>query len=89
MANHSSAKKAIRKTKRNSLINKSRKSCIKTYIKNVLIAVKSGNIEQAKGSFIKAQSVIMKGVSCKLVKKNTASRKISKLAKKVKLMMSV
>lgn len=84
MANHSSAKKAIRKTIRVTAINKNRNSRIKTYIKKVLAAVKSGEPDEIKKSFIKAQSEIMKGVTCKILPKNTAARKVSRLARIVK-----
>lgn len=84
MANHSSTKKAIRKTIRVTEINKNRKSRIKTYIKKVLIAIKSGSAEEIKKSFIEAQSEIMRGAACKLMPKNTAARRVSRLARIVK-----
>jgi len=84
MANHSSTKKAIRKTERNTEVNKNRKSRIKTYIKKVLVAVESGSPEEAKKALVVAQSEIMRGVACKLIQKNTASRKVSRLSARVK-----
>ncbi len=84
MANHSSTKKAIRKTERNTEVNKNRKSRIKTYIKKVLAAVESGSPEEAKKALVVAQSEIMRGVACKLLQKNTAARKVSRLSAKVK-----
>ena len=84
MANHSSTKKAIRKTERNTEVNKNRKSRIKTYIKKVLLAVESGSPEEAKKALVVAQSEIMRGVACKLIQKNTASRKVSRLSARVK-----
>jgi small subunit ribosomal protein S20 len=84
MANHSSTKKAIRKTERNTEVNKNRKSRIKTYIKKVLAAVESGSTEEAKKALVVAQSEIMRGVACKLIQKNTASRKVSRLSARVK-----
>lgn len=87
MANHSSTKKAIRKTERNTEVNKNRKSRIKTYIKKVLAAVDSGSPEEAKKALIVAQSEIMRGVACKLIQKNTASRKVSRLSARVKDLM--
>ena len=87
MANHSSTKKAIRKTERNTEVNKNRKSRIKTYIKKVLAAVESGSSEEAKKALIVAQSEIMRGVACKLIQKNTASRKVSRLSARVKDLM--
>jgi small subunit ribosomal protein S20 len=84
MANHSSTKKAIRKTELNTEVNKNRKSRIKTYIKKVLVAVESGSSEEAKKALVVAQSEIMRGVACKLIQKNTASRKVSRLSARVK-----
>lgn len=84
MANHSSAKKALRQTIRKTLVNKNRSSRIKTYIKKVLQAIESGSQETAQSALIQAQSEIMKGVSKNIIKLNTASRKISRLSKKVK-----
>ena len=84
MANHSSTKKAMRKTERNTEVNKNRKSRIKTYIKKVLAAVESGSTEEAKKALVVAQSEIMRGVACKLIQKNTASRKVSRLSARVK-----
>ena len=84
MANHSSTKKAIRKTISKTAINKNQKTRIKTYIKRVLTSIKSGSSEDANKAFIEAQSEIMKGVANKLIKKNTGARKVSRLATKVK-----
>lgn len=86
MANHSSAKKAIRQTIKRTLINKHRTSKIRTYLKKVLQAVTNGSKEEARAALITAQSEIMKGVKKKIVKLNTASRKISRLAQKIKNM---
>ncbi|HJD57148.1 MULTISPECIES: 30S ribosomal protein S20 [Rickettsieae] len=86
MANHSSAKKAIRQTIKKTLINKNRASRIKTYLKKVLQEVASGSKESARLALIVAQSEIMKGVTKNIIKLNTASRKISKLSQKIKNM---
>lgn len=85
MANHSATKKAIRKTVAKTAVNKSRISRIRTFIKKVESAVIANDKENAKQALIVAQSEIMKGVSCKVIKKNTASRKVSRLSRKVKL----
>ncbi|MDR0774317.1 MULTISPECIES: 30S ribosomal protein S20 [unclassified Candidatus Tisiphia] len=86
MANHSSAKKAIRQTIKKTLINKNRSSRIKTYIKKVLQEVTHGSKESAKLALTVAQSEIMKGVTKNIIKLNTASRKISRLSQKIKNM---
>lgn len=84
MANHSSTEKAIRKIAKKSAVNRNRRTRIRTYIKKSLLAVESGSKEEAGKIFISTQSEIMRGVSKGLIKKNTASRKISRLAKKLK-----
>jgi len=84
MANHSSTEKAIRKIAKKSAINRNRRTRIRTYIKKSLLAVESGSKEEAGKIFISTQSEIMRGVSRGLIKKNTASRKVSQLAKKLK-----
>lgn len=86
MANHSSAKKAIRQTIKKTLINKNRSSRIKTYIKKVLHEVATGSQDSARTALVTAQSEIMKGVTKNILKLNTASRKISRLSQKIKSM---
>jgi small subunit ribosomal protein S20 len=86
MANHSSTEKAIRKTVKKAAINKSRRTRVRTYIKKVVTAVESSSGgDEAKKNLVALQSEMMRAVSKGLIKKNTASRKISRLAKKVKL----
>jgi len=84
MANHSSTKKSIRKTITKTAVNKSRKTRIRTYLKRVFTAVKSGLVEEANNALVEASSEIMKGVTHNLIKKNTAARKISRLNKQIK-----
>lgn len=86
MANHTSAKKASRQSLKRTLINKSRNSRIKTCIKKVLQAIESGAVENARAAFVIAQSEVMVGVNKNILKLNTASRKISRLARRVKNM---
>lgn len=86
MANHSSAKKAARQTVKKNLVNKRRASTIKTFVKKVLHEINQGNKEEANSALVIAQSKIMQGVKKNIIKLNTASRKISKLSKKIKTM---
>lgn len=88
MANHSSAKKAIRQTVKKTFVNKNRVSRIKTYIKKVLQEISSGSKESARVALILAQSELMKGVTKNVIKLNTASRKISRLSQRIKNMAS-
>lgn len=84
MANCSSSQKALRQNKKRYLINRMRRSRIKTFIKTSLNLTKSGSQDEARKALIKAQSEIMKGVTKGILKLNNASRKISKLTHKFK-----
>lgn len=86
MANHANAKKAHRQNIRRAERNKSRMSKIRTMIKKVYSAITNGAKADAETSLSIAQSEMMRGVKKNLIKKNTASRKISRLAHKVKAM---
>ena len=84
MANHKSAKKRIRRNQARAEINKSRISRIRTFIKKVESAIGTGDVPAAKLALKEAQPEIMRGVSKGVLHKNTASRKISRLAASVK-----
>ena len=84
MANHLSAKKSARKNIVVNLRNRSKKTRLKTHIKKVLSAVEAKDKQEATAALLQAQSAIMKAVSAKLIKKNTGSRKVSRLTTKVK-----
>ena len=84
MANHSSAKKRIRRNAHRAEVNGARVSRIRTFIKKVETAIASGNAEAAKDALRNAQPEIQRGVSRGVVHRNTAARKISRLAARVK-----
>ena len=84
MANHKSASKAHKQSVVRSVRNSAIKSRVKTFSGKVDLAIKSGSLENAVQSFRTAESEIMKSVSKGVLKLNTAARKVSKLAKKVK-----
>ncbi len=87
MANHSATEKSIRKTVARAAVNKNRRTRVRTYIKKVLTSLDSAaSKEDVNKAFITAQSEIMKAVSKGLIKKNTASRKVSQLARKIKIL---
>ena len=87
MANHSSAKKAIRQTITKTLIRKSRVSRIRTFIKKVQQAIVSGQKTEANSALVIVQSELMRGVTKGVVKLNTASRRISRLNDRIKKMI--
>ena len=85
MANHKSAKKRIRRNANRAEINKSRISRIRTFLKRVETAIASGDKGAAQIALKEAQPELMRGVSKGVLHKNTASRKMSRLSAKVKI----
>ena len=83
MANTSSAKKATRKIARRTEINKNRRSRVRTYIRKVEEAIASGDKAAAQAAFVAAQPELMRAATKGVMHKNTASRKVSRLAKRV------
>ncbi|HEU0285351.1 MAG TPA: 30S ribosomal protein S20 [Sphingomicrobium sp.] len=83
MANTPQAKKRIRRNARRELVNHSRVSRIRTFIKAVESAVAAGRKDEAADALRKAQPEIARGVARGVMHKNTASRKFSRLAKRV------
>lgn len=88
MANHKSAEKCIRKTLRATAVNKSRTGRIRTFIKNVETAIAAGDKEAANAALKLAQPEIMRGVTKGMLKLNTASRKVSRLSKRINALAS-
>ena len=84
MANTPSAKKAARKIQRRTAVNKSRRSRMRTFIRKVEEAVASGNRDAAVDALRAAEPEIMRAVTKGVLHKNTASRKVSRLAASVK-----
>ena len=84
MANTTSAKIANRKAERRTEINKARKSRIRTFIKKVEDAIESGKHEDALKALRAAESEIARGVTKRVIKTNTAARKVSRLNAQVK-----
>lgn len=86
MANIKSSKKAIRVIEKRTEINKSRRSRIKTFLRKVNDAISSGVMEDAKKAFVEFESELMKGVQNGIYKKNSASRKLTRIAGHIKKM---
>ena len=84
MANHKSAKTRINRNNKRSIINGARRSRVRTFVKKVLAAVLENNKEAANAAFKTAESELMRAVNKGVIKKNTASRTVSRLSKKVK-----
>ena len=84
MANTKSAKAKVREITKKTDINKSVRNRYRTFIKKVELNIVNGDKAQAKEALKFAESEIMSAVSKKIVHKNTASRKISRLASQIK-----
>ena len=84
MANSPQAKKRARQIERRTAINKTRKSRIRTFLRKVEEAIDSGDKDAAISALRAAQPELMRGVTKGLFHKNTASRKVSRLASRVK-----
>ncbi|MDG1997198.1 MAG: 30S ribosomal protein S20 [Emcibacteraceae bacterium] len=84
MANTLQAKKRVRRNAKREVINKARRSRIRTFVKKVELALETGNADEAKVALKEAQPELMRGVTKGVLHKKTASRKVSRLAKRVK-----
>ena len=84
MANTKSAKKMVRKIARRTEVNKSRRSRVRTYVRKVEEAIASGDKTAATTALKAAEPEIMRGVTKGVIHKNTGSRKVSRLAARVK-----
>jgi small subunit ribosomal protein S20 len=78
-----SAIKRARQSVKRSLRNKSIESNVKTAVKKVEATIASGNKEEAGNVLLQAVKTISKAASKGVIHSNTASRKISRLTKKV------
>ena len=83
MANTPQSKKRIRRNDRRAEVNGNRVSRIRTFVKKVELALGAGDKDAAKAALLAAQPEIARGVAKGVVHKNTASRKISRLSKRV------
>ncbi|WP_294121162.1 30S ribosomal protein S20 [Sphingomonas sp.] len=83
MANTPQAKKRIRRNANRATINGARVSRIRTFIKAVESAIASGKKDDAAAALKAAQPEMARGVARGVIHKNTASRKFSRLTKRV------
>ncbi|NCP20284.1 MAG: 30S ribosomal protein S20 [Erythrobacter sp.] len=83
MANTPQARKRIRRNARRAEINGSRMSRIRTFVKKVEAAIEGGDKEAAQNALRAAQPELARGVARGVLHKNTASRKMSRLSKRV------
>ncbi len=86
MAHIKSAKKRIRQIERRTQVNRARVSRIRTFVKKVELAIAGGDKNAAEVALRVAQPELMRGVTKGVVHKNTAARKMSRLAARIKVM---
>jgi small subunit ribosomal protein S20 len=83
MANKKSAAKAARQSEKRRMVNRARKSDVKSGCKKVLSAIEAGDFEKASELFVEVEAKIFRAYRKGVFKKNTASRKIGRLARKL------
>jgi small subunit ribosomal protein S20 len=83
MPNTKSAIRRVRRVKKQTQINRIRKSKFKTAVKQMDSLIKSNEKEKAKKFFAKFQSILMQVAKSGVISKRTAARKISRVSKKI------
>ena len=83
MANTVSAKKMTRKIAKRTAVNRTRRSRMRTFVKKVEAAIAAGNRDDAVAALRAAEPELMRAAQKGIVHKNTASRKVSRLAHRV------
>ena len=83
MANTKSAVKRIRRISRQTIVNKSRKSRFKSAIKKINLLLESKKKKEALAFLPKLNSELMKVAKTGIIKKQNASRNVSRITKKI------
>lgn len=83
MANTPQAKKRIKRNASRAEINRARVSRIRTFVKAAESALEAGNKDEAKAALARVQPELSRGVARGVLHKNTASRKLSRLTRRL------
>ena len=83
MPNIKSAIRRVRRVKKQTQVNRIRKSKYKTAVKQMELHLKTKEKEKAKKYFSKFQSILMQVAKSGVISKNTAARKISRTSKRI------
>ncbi len=83
MPNTKSAIRRVRRVKKQTQVNRIRKSKYKNAVKQMELLIKNKEKDKAKKNFPKFQSILMQVAKTGIINKNTASRKISRISKKI------
>jgi small subunit ribosomal protein S20 len=86
MANHKSAEKRARQTERRTAANAARRSRVRSSVKKVEEAIKAGDKKKAMDALKSAQPEIQRGAGARVIAKNAASRRVSRLNARIKAM---
>lgn len=84
MAHHKSALKRIRRNARRAEVNGMRKNRVRTFLRKVEDAIKSGDKLAAQDALRAAQPEIHRGAGKGILHPNTAARKLSRLSARIK-----
>jgi len=84
MANTTSAKKRARQIVKRTATNRARRTRVRTFLKRVETAILEGKKKEAAAALREAQPEIMRGVTRGVIKRNTATRKLSRLSARIK-----
>jgi small subunit ribosomal protein S20 len=83
MANTKSAKKAARQAARRTIINKSRRSRMRSAIRKVEEAIAAGDHSRALGAMVEVEPALIRAAQKGIVHRNSARRKVSRLAHQI------
>ena len=91
MPNTKSAIRRVRRVKKQTQVNRIRKSKYKTAVKQMELHLKEKEKEKekAKKYFSKFQSILMQVAKSGIISKNTAARKISRISKRISIKQSI
>lgn len=83
MANTKSAKKAARQSARRTVVNKSRRTRVRSAVRKVEEAISAGDRASAVAAMVEAEPVIIRAAQKGIVHRNAARRKVSRLAHRI------
>jgi small subunit ribosomal protein S20 len=83
MAHSNQARKRIRQAERRTVVNRSRVSRIRTYLKKVESAIDGGDKATAEQAFREAMPELHRGVNKGLLHRNMVARKLSRLHRRI------
>lgn len=83
MANTPQSKKRVRRNERRRVINRTRRSRIRTFVRKVELAIDANDKEAATAALSVAEPELKRGVAKGILHKNTAARKLSRLSRRL------